>query len=476
MTMRVTMRNPRRSEDGLSILLVGTTYTVSDEYGQALVQANHAVDTDNVISTEDAAARDALLPTEVRATRSLVSAAGIPPAIAIMGDSIAQQNTSVISGTYLTNARGPVMWMLSYLGHPWDFQPSDNVAVAGTTLDVILANQLPALLALHQTRRYQRVFISAGTNDTNSARSITDIQANFLTLFQTLRSVGIIPVHTGIRPRGADGAITTAKQTNMRLNEWLYQLSLVGQIEYIPVSEAYADTSTAFGNCVAALMYDGLLHPSARGAALEGKLMADYYSTRGVMPELALATQQGDAFDRTNNPGGVAFSSANPLLIGGTTAPTGMTTSGGTWSNASRTLPNGQTRADRSCALAASTTHFLYDDWTKTGAWLAADLQPGDIIEGRALVILTGAVNVNAVQMRLAENDGATTLTHYALANSETANLQGNHTLYLRTPRVPVRAYAGSGNVSIFARADIVTDAGASGTAIVRSMEVRKVG
>ncbi|MFM7025406.1 MAG: SGNH/GDSL hydrolase family protein, partial [Limnohabitans sp.] len=409
---------------------------------------------------------------------ALVSADGIPPAIGIMGDSIAQQNTSVISGTYYTNARGPVMWMLSYLGHPWEFQPSDNYAVAGTTLDVIRANQLPQVLSAHISRRYQRMFISAGTNDTSALRPIADIQADFLALFRALRGAGIIPVHTGIRPRGADAAITAAKQANMRLNEWLYQLSLAGMIEYIPVSEAYADTSTAFGNVVTTLVYDSgssVLHPNARGAALEGKLMADYYSARGVRPELAFATQQGDAFDRTNNPGGVAFASANPLLIGGTTAPTGMTTSGGTWANVSRTLPNGQTRADRSCALAASTTHYLYDDWTKTGPWLATDLQPGDIIEGRALVILSGAVNVNAVQMRLAENNGGGSLTHYALANSETANLQGDHVLYLRTPRVPVRDYAGSGNASIFARADIVTDAGASGTAIVRAMEVRKV-
>lgn len=412
--------------------------------------------------------------------QALVSPDGIPPAIAIMGDSIAQQNTSVISGVYYTNARGPVMWMLSYLGHPWDFQPSDNVAVAGTTLDVIIANQLPALLALHQTRRYQRVFISAGTNDTNSARSITDIQADFLTLFRALRAVGIIPVHTGIRPRGIDGAITTAKQANMRLNEWLFLQSLAGLIEFVPVSEVYADTSTAFGNAVAGLMYDGgtsALHPGASGAALEGKALADYYTARGIAPRLAFATQQGDAFDRTNNPAGVAFASANPLLIGGTTTPTGMTTSGGTWSNSSRTLANGQTRADRSCALAASTTHYLYDDWTKTGPWLSTDLQPGDVIEGRALVVLSSAVNVSNVAMRLAENDGATTLTHYALAPpAESANLQGAHTLYLRTPKVTVRDYAGSGNVSIFARADIVTAAGASGTAIVRAMEVRKVG
>ena len=400
------------------------------------------------------------------------------PAIAVMGDSIAQQNSSIITSTYTTNARGPVMWMLSYLGHPWDFQPSDNFAVAGTTLDVILANQLAPLLAAHAVRRYARVFISAGTNDTNSARAIADIKADFSTLFARLRAVGIMPVTVGIRPRGIDVAMTTAKKQNQALNEWLYLQSLSGLIEYIPVGEVYADTSTAFGNAVAALMYDGgtsALHPSARGAALEGRAMATYYQARGIGAALPFASQQSDAFDRTDNPGGVAFASANPLLIGGTTTPTGMTTSGGTWSNVGRTLANGQTRADRSCALAASTTHYLYDDWTKTGAWAATDLQPGDIIEGRALVVLTSAVNVNSVCMRLAENDGAGALTHYALYAAESANLQGDHVLYLRTPRVPVRNYSGSGNVSIFARADIVTDSGGSGTAIVRQMEVRKV-
>lgn len=81
MTMRVTMRNPRRSEDGLSNLLVGTIYTVSDEYGQALVQAAHAVDTDNVIAREDVESRDALLRDEVAAIRSLVSEAWMSDAI-----------------------------------------------------------------------------------------------------------------------------------------------------------------------------------------------------------------------------------------------------------------------------------------------------------------------------------------------------------------------------------------------------------
>lgn len=406
---------------------------------------------------------------------SPVSGAGIPPTIAILGDSIASQNSVITGGAYSTRAQGPVAWMLAYLGQPWDFQPADNFAVAGTTLDVIVGNQLPALLAAHTSRRYQRAFISAGTNDTNAARPVATIKDEFLTLFRALRGAGIIPVHTGIRPRGVDAAITTAKLQNMQINEWLYSLSVAGLIEYIPAAEVYADTSTAFGNTVAALMYDGLLHPSARGAALEGRALATYYQARGVGPALAVASQQGDVFDRTNNPAGVALQSPNPLLIGGTTAPTGMTSAGGTWSKASRTLANGQTRSDPTCALAASTTHYLYDDWLKTGAWGATDLQPGDMIEARAIVVLAGGVNVKNVALKLAENNGAGNVTHNCLLMAESANLQGDHVLYLRTPRVPVRDYAGSGNASIFVRVDIDTDAGASGTATVRACEVRRV-
>lgn len=76
MTMRVTMRAPRRSEDGLSVLLAGTTYTVTDEFGKELVQGGHATDTENAIATEAAANRDQLLTDEVRRTRGVVSRAG----------------------------------------------------------------------------------------------------------------------------------------------------------------------------------------------------------------------------------------------------------------------------------------------------------------------------------------------------------------------------------------------------------------
>lgn len=47
-TMRVTMSDPARSEDGLSMMLSGQTYTVSVEYGMYLIRTRGAVDTDRL--------------------------------------------------------------------------------------------------------------------------------------------------------------------------------------------------------------------------------------------------------------------------------------------------------------------------------------------------------------------------------------------------------------------------------------------
>lgn len=73
--MRVTMTNPARSEDGLSILLSGSTYTVSDQYGMYLVRTFGAIDTDG--TGPFYSGPDQLSASQVAALRSLVSGAWI---------------------------------------------------------------------------------------------------------------------------------------------------------------------------------------------------------------------------------------------------------------------------------------------------------------------------------------------------------------------------------------------------------------
>lgn len=73
MTMRVTMREPKRSEDGLTVLQKGSTYTVSDEFGAQLVQQGAATDTDGSIRPVN----DQPTVAEVLALRALLEGGGV---------------------------------------------------------------------------------------------------------------------------------------------------------------------------------------------------------------------------------------------------------------------------------------------------------------------------------------------------------------------------------------------------------------
>lgn len=405
--------------------------------------------------------------------------------VCVMGDSIAAQNTTIVSGSYNYNQRGFLTNALQYMGWPWNFEPDWNFAVVGATMDTIITAQLPLLLASHATQRFSRCFISSGTNDTNAGTALATIKAYYTTIFTTLRNNGIIPVHTGIRPRGNDVATTAAKQQNQQLNEWLYMQSLTGLIEYIDTGATYADNSTAFGNILTTLAYDSVLHPNGRGAMFEGKVVADYYFSRGVVPQMKFATQRSDIFDSVNHPTGVCFNIAgfcNPLMTGtaGTNggfgvAPDGMTVNQGTWSKVSRTLANSQARSDPSCVMAASQTHYLYDDWAGSGNWGATQLQSGWVMEGRAKVIIANGVNVSLCQLRASINDGTAATLHYGNFTDGSSIPDGNHTLYLKSPRFTIPAYSGSGSVAMFMRAECAAIAGGSGTFSVQGFEMRRI-
>lgn len=390
--------------------------------------------------------------------------------ICTIGDSIANQNSSVLS----FRAFGIVTTMLAYGGRPFAYDFTDNLAVSGTSISAILSTQIPALQAAHKTKNYGRVFISAGTND--AGLTLTELKSGLMQIFTAVKALGAIPVVWGILPRGADVSLLANKKRNQAICDWEYGLSLTGLIEYHDFNDIFADPSTAFGNCLATMMYDAVLHPSDRGAMLAGKRMATTYAALGYAPRVKFATQQSDQFDRTDNPHGVAFKTPNPLMQGGTTAPTGMSTSGGTWSKVSITLDNGQTQSVPQCVLAASTTHYLYDDYTTTGAWISTEFQPGDVIEARALVTIASGVNINNVNLELDENNGAGNVAYLDMSASALPGIpDGNHTLYLKTPPVTIRAYNGSGNCSLYARLNITTAAGASGTAVVKAFELRVI-
>ena len=72
MTMQITMTQTRMGESG-SLLVSGSTYTVSDAFGAAMVGARYATDTNGALTPPPSS----LSVGEVAATRALVSGAGI---------------------------------------------------------------------------------------------------------------------------------------------------------------------------------------------------------------------------------------------------------------------------------------------------------------------------------------------------------------------------------------------------------------
>jgi len=367
--------------------------------------------------------------------------------------------------------------MLARLGYPWYLPLNGNFAVNGTDTGVMVTNQLPALLSQHSQTPFRKCFWSAGTNDTNSGTPINSIKNNLQILFEACLDNGITPVWPGVLPRGNDASLTNAKRVNMALNEWGQWFAYTrGGLEFVNAGHAVANNATAFGNALTQFMDAGVLHPTDQGAFWLGKAYADYYSSRGIRPALSLATQQADIADGTYNQHGVLFASPNPLLQGGTTAPSGMATAGGSWSKGSWALPNGQARASAVCALAANATHYLYDDLLASGAWSSASVEIGMYVQARARVRLANVQALRNINLRCVENNGVDAVTATCLAVSAATDITPDQDLelYLLTPPIVIRPYGGSGNASLFARVDLTTGAAGSGTFEVLGFEMRR--
>lgn len=409
----------------------------------------------------------------------------------LMGDSIAAQNLEIndynvgAANEYRTvnaNTKGLINVANAMLGQPWHIPVSNQFAVAGTTCDVIRANQLPAVLASHKSRPLRRVFMSCGTNDANTGRTLSDIKTDIDYMLQAMIDAGIIPVHIGCLPRGSGSGDATMNRVLLELNNWMEEWQVLHPgFEFCNTAEALADPASAYGLPVAAMMDASYLHPVDPGGWWQGRMMADYYSARGVGRTPKYAYTALDTWDTNYNKRGVLGSSPNALLSGGTTAPTSMTTSGGTWSKTTRTLDNGQSRDVRTCVLAASTTHYLYDDLSKAGAaWGAGDqVAEGDYVVAEAWVKVTDLVNCTSIALRTTEANGSgTTATNYNLnaasGKALPTSLAGTRTLHLRTPPIRVRAYYGSGNPALSWRVECVTGAGASGTFEVLALDPRR--
>jgi hypothetical protein len=275
----------------------------------------------------------------------------------------------------------------------------------------------------------------------------------------------------------------------LHINAWLANYAArTGALEFIAgVHESVANNATADGYILAAASVNAL-DPNSWGSFQIGKEVYNYYAERGLTSALQVAQSQADIFEATNNPGGIIFTADNPLLTGGTTAPTGMTGIGGTgpyvtWSKGSRTLFNGQSRATSDAAInnatgAVQSGAQLYADLLGTGAWDTERVDEGDVLYGQSVIEIVTATAGVMPFMTYAEHNGVTEIGHHIFNTSdsiEIPTIEAGTVLTLRTPAVAVRAYGGSGNVFAYSRIRIRAPNLGTGTFRVRSFELRKV-
>lgn len=399
---------------------------------------------------------------------------------ALLGDSIASANTSAVGGNVYYRQTGWLCWAMARLGWPADMQVSDNYAIGGTTTDVMVANQLPALRAGHAVNNYERVFISSGTNDSNAGRSFSDWTNDTLRLIAGICEMGIVPAHIGVLPKGTSGGMTDAKRQNLRFNDWLANYAAkTGCLEFLQgCHESVADNSTSNGYIIAGCS-DDQLHPNDLGGFNIGEQIYQYYKSMGLPSALQFSQSQADQYNATYNTSGVIFDSPNPLLTGGTTAPTGMTTAGTncTWAVGTRTLANGQSRPTVGCTVSGATSNgYLYDDNVASGAWDVEEIAEGDYVYAQAVVEVTTGGSGILPYLSMAENNGVNSTEAACLKRSsvDVGTIPSGTILTLRTPNLPARAYGGSGNASFFAKLNVYSPA-ASGLITVRAFEMRKV-
>tara|TARA_R100000541_G_scaffold13443_2_gene22435 strand:- start:363 stop:1676 length:1314 start_codon:yes stop_codon:yes gene_type:complete len=398
--------------------------------------------------------------------------------LALMGTSLMEQQTSSVG--YANN--GSISIALARLGWPFDFQPSDNFAVFGTTIDLIVQNQLPALVASHETDPISIVCVSAGGNDTRIATPIADVTAGIDTIIDTLKILGITVIFEMLNPFGkdTDTANESAKRKALYINNHLKNRYLNGDIELVDNTKVLLDTTSVYGNAIESLTYDSStsnLHPNSRGAYLLSAKWVEVLSKHSSYKK-EVSINPVDFYDGVNNPYGNVLT--NTPLSGTGANPDSFSSSGG-WANDPVVNSSGQNINSWKLDLSADLTGHLYDDYLGGAGWQQSDrIAEGDVIEFYIKVRLENCVGIKSLEGRIVENDGSAATTRYsnAVTTSDilTPQFDGESVeLVLKTPKLTVRPYSGSGSVNFFTRLNIACDSVSSGSIRVEGWTVNKV-
>jgi len=255
------------------------------------------------------------------------------PLIGILGDSIAELQSSNTSTARYTSSTGMVNWACTLLHGRLAFNPAHNFGVGGERSDQILA-RTDAAIAAFVAAGVKFCFISAMTNDVFQKRAPALALADGIMIPERVRDAGITPLLNTIMPRTFDTLATGAERTtarnqqcwiNAELRKWALTAPGIILIDLVrPVTDPASAVGEPLGGATnpEGLTFDRL-HPTPRLGFIGGKKIAAALDP--FLPPRVVSYQTSiDAFHATENPNGNKLT--NGKLAGNTgTDGTGAT-------------------------------------------------------------------------------------------------------------------------------------------------------
>lgn len=433
---------------------------------------------------------------------SLVRAARGGLKLAILGDSITDQNSRNVEPPSATPSRawfvdGYMTWARVLSRQRFDIGPEGDFGQSGDTLQQMLAriNQVLAYSPTH-------CVVLGGSNNFTVDTFVT-IRDTWLNIVTTLLSAGIAPIVMPCPPRG--GAVLTVAQVQLQTRytnfqrEWCRSNRGAYFVDYLP---QVTDQTSIVSTPLADMLKADNLHPASTGAYWMGKALADLFAV--ITPPLPTEfSSAADYFSADNPTGNLLYSgTTNRGLLAGTggtqTANAGLTYAGtglaagatflrGTsTSTCTVTLDKENPRIDAGRAsgerqhvqIAASTGGGGDEVYNLRFTPLIADVAAGDQYYAEAAIeILTAPARMTALELYLLETRPSNSQTAIDMGLNTSLSLFMPSVTWsgvLRTPVITRQADATALQVNIRARFAVASGAGSVKFA-VGDFQVKKV-
>jgi lysophospholipase L1-like esterase len=389
-------------------------------------------------------------------------------------------------------------WANRLTGQRIFMDPNLNKGVSGNTTAQMLARFQSDVIA--NLNSFDIMILQGGTNDiTAGSPTLAQSVANMQSMVTQVVNAGKQVILLGVLPRALANGASSAQllQTislNTSLREWAKTQPCVTWVDW---SRPLIDPTTAASTALNVLYHGDGLHPSGGGAYRIGQMIANALNVM-LPPGPDVTVGAGDTYDSTNNPNGnravngTFFTTTGGTVTNGTgTMPSGWTLQkvAGSWVNAEVTASvatnpqgvnsKGSNQINITVAMGARSNN---ESFTVIGSSAITTFVPGDKVIAECEMDISGMSNMWYAQLGFLDSDGAQFPTPcwdgYDPYGTASANLnpwdpQTYVGLVFRTPIYTIVKGTQVFPKVVFAFNSTVS---AAATIAIRGMTIRKVG